>query len=156
MKSQIEKIKSVLEGNINLFSFQIAATIDNSRQYEKNIRYGYKLNRANDTLNYIKEWEFNIGDSVFKSLDRFTYSKEQSPDVLNKTEPNPVKFTEEMFFKLIKDIIEFKINYWTNELLGSGITSNSTHKLSNLEFEWILECKQENIKLHKELLQIIK
>ncbi len=156
MKTSIEKIKSMCESHIDLFSSLIKPTIDNSRQYETNVRNTCKIESIKDTLDYIIKWQSNIGKEVFRSLGKSTYYEQANPDVLNKTEITPTLFTEELFENLIKHIIEWKVEYYTDNLITRSITSNSTHKLLNLEFEWTLECVQDNIKLHKELLKLIK
>ncbi len=152
-----DKIKSICESHIQLFSSFIKPTIDNSRQYEANVRNTYKVARIKDTIDYITKWESNIGNQVFKTINSFAYSELCNHiDTFNKTELTSVLFTQELFETLVKHMIEWKIEYYSDELITRSVTSNSTHKLLNIEFEWILECKQENIKLHKELLKLTK
>jgi hypothetical protein len=49
--------------------------------------------------------------------------------------------------------MEYQVKRLTEELLERSITSNSTSKISNLVFEWNLECKQELIKIFKNLIE---
>ncbi len=144
------------EAHIELLSKFIKPTICNSRKYETNVRSTYKIEMIRDTMDYILKWESNVGKEVFKSLNGDTYYEQSNPDSLNKTETTPTLFTKKLFENTIKHIIEWKIEYYSDDLTNRSITSNSTHKLSNIEFEWMLECKQENIKFHKELLNNFK
>lgn len=94
----------------------------------------------------------NIGKDVFKKKKSVFYSEKCNLDYLNETEQISILFTEELYNKFQFDYIENLIKCHSKVLIEQSITSNSTSKLSNLQFEWELEMKQKLIKFLKRLL----
>lgn len=152
MESNFEIVKSFLEYQIKIQNGFIKPTETDKRQFELNFRSSQLSKYLSHTLDYINNWETKIGTEVYKYVDRFGYSEKIMADVFNKTVNTPLLFTKELFEELILNIIEYKIKYFSEMLTDRPITCNSTCKFTNLEFEWSLECYQELIKFHKELL----
>ena len=101
----------------------------------------------------------NIGKEVYHSERSFNYvlvDKFEEIDYLNQKYFNTSYssvFTQEMFDELCVKYMEYQVKRLTEELLERSITSKSTCKMSNLVFEWNLECKQELIKIFKKLIE---
>lgn len=130
----------------------------------RNLEEIYKNNSLVKDLNaraeYLHKWMFNIGKEVYLSREGWNYTlvKDFSElDHLNKGAFNnnySTIFTKEMFDKLCTDYITYQVERLTKQLIEREITSNSTSKINNLVFEWNLECKQELIKMFKNLLEL--
>ncbi len=155
-KTTVEKITDQLTYSINRIKLEVGATLINGAQFERNCRNTFKVDIYEKNLEYINRWHSNIGKQVFKTVNTFTYNERCNvADVLNQTGLKSVLFTEELFHELLKNIVEYWIKYYSEDLLTRSITSNSSNKIVNLMFEWQLESKQELIKFYKELLVII-
>lgn len=61
-------------------------------------------------------------------------------------------YTEEYFNEFLKYYINYQISYLTDELVTKQIFINSTNPFTNLENQWLIECKQKLIEFYKELL----
>ena len=111
-----------------------------------------------DKAEYLHECVHNIGKEVYKSYESFNYTLVdtfEDLDFLNQKYFNTnfsTVFTQQMFDKLCVDYMQYQVKRLTEDLLERSITSNSTSKISNLVFEWQLECKQELIKIFKNLI----
>lgn len=120
----------------------------------------YLAEKLKERAKYLYEWMHNIGKEVYLSHKSFNYAlvEEFSEiDSLNQKYFDATKsitFTQEVFDRLCFDYCEYQVKILTEELLERGITSNSTCKMSNLVFEWNLECKQELIKMFKDLSEL--
>jgi hypothetical protein len=157
---EYNKIQNSLQDHINYYSMSGVETIKwNEYSRLENV---YKNNSLAEDLKgrakYLHKWMHNIGKQVYKSSKNFNYAVVDTftdLDSLNQhyfnTEESFI-FTEELFNKLCVDYIQYQIDRLSEELVERSITSNSTSKISNLVFEWNLECKQELIKIFKKLL----
>lgn len=111
-----------------------------------------------DRASYLHECMHSIGKEVYKSNKSFNYclTEEFSElDILNKKyfdTSSSLVFTQEMFDEFCVKYMEYQVKRLTEDLTEKSITNNSTSKISNLVFEWNLECKQSLIKIFKNLL----
>ena len=109
---------------------------------------------------YLHEWMHNIGKEVYKSDKNFNYAVVDTfadLDTWNMRYFNIEEsfiFTEELFNELCINYIQYQIDRLSEELIERQIVCNSTSKITNLIFEWDLECKQELIKMFKKLLEL--
>lgn len=145
--------------NIEFLNRNIKPVTTDYNQFEKNCRNEFKVRLLDRNLSMLKEHQSFIGKNVHKRSKSFSHvmvteekTLESFEDVFNKIDKEPVLFTEDMFEKFKLDYINYQVEYHTRALLSQSITSNSTCKLSNLIFEWQLECKQELIAFYNELL----
>lgn len=135
------------------FKSFVKPTVDDKRQFERNLRYGYAIDTLNHLDRNISKHMCFVGKEVYKFSEGFNYSESPSNDRLNPTDSEPTLFTEELFKEFEINYLNFLINRFTEELIERQITSNSTCKLTNFEFEIRLEEKQNLIKYFKELLE---
>lgn len=150
----IERLKTLVDN----YDARIVQTTTDKRQFENNCRSKFKSDHLGDRLAFISE-NFNmIGKEVYKYVKSETYvlssevgSLSEPHLIFNKLENEPLIFTIEVFDNFVKSYLQFQIDYLINGLLKNSLTSNSTHKLSNLVFEWELECKQELIEIYKNI-----
>jgi hypothetical protein len=116
------------------------------------------LNELNERASYMHKWMHNIGKEVYHSKRNFNYALvenfETDVDFFNKpyfdTSFSSI-LTQEMFDEFCLKYIKYQVERLTKELVEKIIVCNSTSKINNLVFEWNLECKQELIKIFKEL-----
>lgn len=142
-----------VRARIEHFKSFVKPTIDNIGQFERNIRYGFALETLGHLEKNLQKHLYFIGKKVWKFKTSFNYSEVENPNILNKTEPQEVLFTEELFKEFEKEYIKFLIEYHISDLVERKITSNSTCKVSNFAFEVRLEETQSLIKYFKELLE---
>lgn len=135
------------------FKSFVKPTTDDKSQFTRNIRYGYAIYVLNNMDKNISKHMCFIGKKVWKLTRSFNYSDVPNPDFANPTDSEPTLFTEELFKEFEVNYLNFLINRFTEELIERQITSNSTCKLTNFEFEIRLEEKQDLIKYFKELLE---
>ena len=127
--------------------------------FERSYRYNFKLTEVQSRLKYLHEWRCNIGKEVYISRDKWNYTLVDgysSLDIHNQRafdDSKSIVFTEEVFNTLCVDYLNYSVGYLTADILERGITSNSTCKMSNLAFEWKLDCKTELIKDFKNILK---
>jgi hypothetical protein len=131
----------------------------NPEQYEK---FGKSLvaQELKERASYLHKWMHNIGKEVYLSNKNFNYALvdnfEVDVDFFNKkyfdTSFSSV-FTREMFDELCVKYCKYQVKRLIEDLTERSITSNSTSKMSNLVFEWNLECKQELLKIFKKLIE---
>jgi len=132
---------------------------DDLFDFERSYKYNFKLKEIKSRLKYLHKWRFNIGEEVYFSRNEWDYALVDTFSKLGKNNQNTFDnsystiMTEEMFDNLCINYINYSINYLLKDFLERQITSNSTHKLGNLAFEWELECKQELIKDFKNTLE---
>ena len=146
----------------DLISFYERSGQDNIKWNEyKQLENVYKNNgliqELKDRASYLHTWMHNIGKEVYHSRDSFNYilvDKFLETDVLNRNyfdNSFSTVFTQEMFDELCIEYCKYQVERLTKDLIKNSITSNSTCKISNLVFEWNLECKQELIKIFTNL-----
>lgn len=132
---------------------------DDLSNFEKSYRYNFKVNEIKARLEYLHEWRLNIGKEVYLSRDSWNYTLVDEFYELDQHNRNSfdnsfsTMFTEEMFDSLCRCYIIYSIDYLVRDFLERDITRNSTCKLSNLVFEWQLDCKQDLIKEFKNALK---
>ena len=130
----------------------------------RNLEEVYKNNSLVKDLKaraeYLHKWMHNIGKEVYLSREGWNYTLAESfeqLDFINKSvfdTTKSIEFTKEIFDRLSFDYITYQVGRLTEQLIEREITSNSTSKITNLVFEWNLECKQELIKSFKNLLKL--
>ena len=131
---------------------------DNYSALEKVYKNNFIRNELKGRAGYLHEWMHNIGKEVYISNKKFNYALVKNfteKDFLNQRyfdTSKSIEFTKDVFDRLCFDYIQYQINRLIEQLTEREITSNSTSKISNLVFEWQLECKQELIKIFKELI----
>jgi hypothetical protein len=132
---------------------------DDLFEFERTYKLNYRLKEIKNRLKYLHKWRMNIGQEVYMSKKSFDYalvSEYESMDSLNKNVFETTKtytFTELFFDRLCLDYIQYSIDFLLRDFLERDITRSSTHKLGNLAFEWVLECKQELIKEFKNAIK---
>ena len=151
-KELIEKAVNTFKGEILMKETFIKETINSSSQFETNHRNTFTLKYLKKNLEYIEQWKGNIGKQVYKFLNRENYTLEKNQDVLNKIDETPILFTEELYEKLVIRMLNYWKDYHTEDLLTRSIIMSSTNKLDNIKFEWVLDEKQQLIKLYNKLL----
>lgn len=159
---EYNKIQNRLQDFINYYERSGVETIK-WNEY-RNLEEVYKNNSLVKDLKaraeYLHKWMHNIGKEAYLSREGWNYTLVDSfseLDHLNKTgfdNSYSTIFTKEMFDKLCIDYITYQVERLTEQLVEREITSNSTSKITNLIFEWNLECKQELIKIFKKLLEL--
>ena len=159
---EYNKIQNRLQGCIDFYE---KSDVDSIKWDEyKKLEKVYKNNRLSQELkeraNYLHEWMNNIGKEVYLSNKSFNYTlvdKFSEMDFLNQNyfdTTKSIEFTEEVFDRLCFDYITYQVERLTEQLIEREITSNSSCKITNLVFEWNLECNQELIKIFKSILEL--
>lgn len=130
----------------------------------RNLEEVYKNNKLVEDLKaraeYLHKWMHNIGKDVYISNKSFNYALVDNfseMDFLSQKyfdTTKSIEFTKEVFDRLCFDYITYQVERLTEQLIEREIASNSTSKITNLVFEWNLECKQELIKAFKNLLEL--
>lgn len=161
---EYNKIQSKLQDYI--FFYEKRANVQNSIKWDEYTRLSwvYKNNYITEELKervkYLDEWMQNIDKEVYLSNNSFNYALVDTfseIDLSNQKYFDTTKsitFTQEVFDKLCSDYCEYQVKRLTEELLEQSITSNSTCKMTNLVFEWRLECKQILIGILKDLVKL--
>lgn len=147
-------MKQKIQERIEFFSLFIKPTTTDKMQFETNCRNVFMTHQLSKRIDTIDKHFLCIGKEVYRFKNDMTVvlKEDYKPDVFNKIYEESVIYDVESFELFQKKYIQYQIEYLTNDLVTRSITSNSTNKFSNLEFEWILECKQELIKFFNELL----
>lgn len=137
----------------------IKHTLINGRQYQKNVERTFETDILEKNIKMLQTSKAWIGHPVYKRIketrEKYQFYRAE-PSVkgdFNPTEQEPTIFTEELFATFVNDYLNYQIDYLLDDFLIRSITCNSTDKLTNLEFEWVLESKQELINLYKQLLK---
>ena len=131
---------------------------DDLSNFERSYKLNFKLEEVKARLSYLHEWRLNIGREVYLSREKWNYVLVDNFSKLDHHNKNTFDnsystvFTEDMFDLLCEDYLRYSVDFLLRDFLERSITSNSTHKLGNLVFEWVLECKQELIKEFKNAL----
>lgn len=153
------KIQNKLQDYVNFYE----KSGQNSIKWNEYTQLGWIYNnnylaeKLKERLKYLHEWMHNIGKEVYLSREKWNYAlvdKFSQMGHLNQKYFDTTKsitFTQELFDKLCFNYCEYQVKRLTEELTERSITSNSTCKMSNLVFEWSLGCKQELIKMFKDL-----
>jgi hypothetical protein len=160
---EYNKLQNSLQDYIDYYS---ASGIESIKWHEYNklentYRNNYLTQELKERAKYLHKWMHNIGKGVYHSNRNFNYALvdnfETDVDFFNKKYFDTTCFsifTREMFDELCVKYCEYQVQRLTEELTERSITSNSTSKISNLVFEWNLECKQELIKIFKKLIDV--
>lgn len=159
---EYNKIQNKLQEYISYYerSGQDSIKWDEYSQIERIYKNKSLAENLKDRAKYLHEWMHNIGKEVYLSREKWNYAlveKFSEMDSLNRNgfdNSFSTVFTQEMFDKLCVDYCNYQVKRLTEQLIEREITSNSTSKINNLVFEWDLECKQELIKMFKELLEL--
>lgn len=159
---EYNKIQNRLQDFINYYERSGVETIK-WNEY-RNLEEVYKNNSLVKDLKaraeYLHKWMHNIGKDVYFSKEGWNYTLVESFEQLdfhNKSvfdTTKSIEFTKEVFDRLCFDYITYQVERLTEQLIEREVTSNSTSKITNLVFEWNLECKQELIKSFKSLLEL--
>jgi len=159
---EYNKIQNKLQEYISFHerSGQISINWDEYRQLENLYKNNYLVERLKNRAKYLHEWMHDIGKEIYLSRKSFNYALVDSfsqMDFLSRSyfdNSFSTVFTQEMFNRFCVDYCNYQVKRLTEELTERSITSNSTCKISNLVFEWQLECKQELIKAFKNLSEL--
>lgn len=147
-----KSIEEKMADKIKILELSIKPTIDSRSQFETNTRNVFMLDVYKMDLDHLNKWKKNIGKTVYKYLKSFSYSETLETDVLNPIDTTPIVFSEELYEKFKMDLIQNRITYHTNQLIKGSLSESSTSKLSNLQFEWKIECVQKLIKFYNYLI----
>lgn len=157
---EYNKLQNSLQDYIDYYS---ASGIESIKWNEYNrleniYRNNYLTQDLKERAAYLHKWMHNIGKEVYHSNRNFNYALvdnfETDVDFFNKKYFDTTSFsifTREMFDELCVEYCKYQVQRLTEDLTERSITSNSTSKMLNLVFEWNLECKQELIKIFKDL-----
>jgi hypothetical protein len=132
---------------------------DDLSNFERSYKLNFKLEEVKVRLSYLHEWRLNIGREVYLSREKWNYVLVDDFSKLDYHNKNTFDnsystvFTEDMFNLLCEDYLRYSVDFLLRDFLERNITSNSTHKLGNLVFEWVLDCKQELIKEFKNAVE---
>lgn len=132
---------------------------DDLFQFERNYKYNFKLQEVKIRISFLSKVRLLIGNQVYKDKKGFRYcgvAEFAELDEINKRSFDTTQtmlFTEDLFNKFCVDYLKYSIKYLTIDFLERSIVSNSTHKLGNLAFEWMLECKQELLQNFKSIVE---
>lgn len=151
-------ITKILQDRIDILNNCIKPTIDNRNQYESNVRSKWTSEFLSERLEFITKHKNYIGLEVFWFLQNFSVTTKA--DYLSETEDirylNPI--TETGFIYKLEDYnsflnkyINIQIKSLTRDLIKNNHYRNSTNPLSNLEHQWITECKQNLIEFLSEI-----
>lgn len=151
----------LIEHLIDLHEKRITPTICNKRHFETNYKSSYIVEYLKGRNEMIKKHESYIGSKVFKLAKSFRYillneyvvSYDSFEKKMNPLENEEVIFTEHLYEEFCKEYIQYQIERITKSFVQESITSNSTCKLTNIMFEWELECKQELLKFFNNILE---
>jgi hypothetical protein len=158
---EYNKIQNKLQDFVDFYSRSGADSIkwDEYGRLETVYKNNSLVQDLKDRASYLHTWMHNIGKEVYESDRSFNYTlveKFSELDFLNQKyfdTSHSLTFTQEMFNELCVKYMEYQVERLTKQLLENSITSNSTCKMLNLVFEWNLECKQELIKIFKNLIE---
>ena len=158
------KNKTMLKDLI-VFEFEnkkwlIKPTIDDKRQFEINSRCSYAneiLGRLIEDINHLESFK---GKYLHKNLSNYHYISSEEWNELDDfhKKMNPISgdsylITDEIVENYIMDALNYKISYYSEELISKSLHQSSTNKLSNLENEWIIDEKQTMIRMFKRFLE---
>lgn len=130
---------------------------DDISSFRNNYVRNYKFDFITERVNYLETWKNKIGKQVFKSRDSFSYVTVDEFYLLdswiqiNFDTTVEILFTEELYNTFCNEHMEYQVKRLVEELTEGQLSSNSTNKLTNLVFEWELECKQELLREFKKL-----
>lgn len=132
---------------------------DKYNQLESVYKNNAMLEELKARAGYLHKWMCDIGKEVYSHSKRFNYTLASDFDNLDWVNQRgfdttkSITFTQEVFDRFCFDYLEYQVKRFTEELTERSITSNSTSKISNLVFEWNLECKQELLKIFKSIIE---
>lgn len=158
---EYNEIQNELKSFINYYEKSTIETIkwDEYRQLEKIYKNNYLVEELKARAGYLHKWMHNIGEEVYTSFKSFNYFLVDSfneVDIYNRNNFDTsysMTFTQAMFDKLCVDYFEYQVKRTIEDLTERTITSNSTCKISNLVFEWRLECNQNLLSIFKKLIE---
>lgn len=123
-------------------------------QFEKNCRANFIVENLTHKVGHIEKHKSFIGKEVFKFEKSFNYTDVLPEYIkLNPVLEQKVLFTQQLYNSFLYEYFKFSEEYHIKHLVENQITCNSTNKLTNLQFEWQLECTQKLIKLYTEILE---
>lgn len=130
-------------------------TFTDAYQFEKNCKAEFIAENITNKINHIEKHKSFIGKEVFKFKKSFNYTDVLPEENIghNPVFEQKVLFTPQLLNSFLYDYFQFSKEYLIKRLVENQITCNSTNKLSNLQFEWQLECTQQLIKLYTEILE---
>lgn len=138
----------------------IKPTIDDKRQFEINCRCSYAneiLGRLIEDIAYLESFK---GKYLHRNLSNYHYISIEEwnklDDFSNKMNPKSEEtflITDEIVQDYIKNAITYKIGYFIEDLIKRDLFQSSTHKLSNLQHEWITDEKQKMIHFFRRILE---
>lgn len=140
IKSEVEKLKS-----------KIVPTTTNLRQFEINRRSDCKLQSLIRNVEWIENHYNLIGEIVYNYDGDFNYYDTELEYKSNGY--TKLVLTLDLYEQFQVKYLNYQIERRIENLIYGSITNNSTCKLTNLDFEWELECTQELIKFYKEILE---
>lgn len=130
------------------------------RHLESVYKNNYLVKYLKARAEYLHKWMHCIGKDVHLSKSGWNYilvdefSKMDSLNQRGFDSNSSIEFTQGVFDRLCFDYCNYQVERLIEDLLERSITSNSTCKMSNLVFEWNLECTQELIKMFKDLSEL--
>lgn len=147
----------ILYTSLEIHKNKIKLITTDGSKFRENCRSEYFSKFLEGVIDNIEKHKAYVGTNVHKRLKSFSYTDLETFNNsdyknLNPIEEEAVLFTEQLFNIFVKEYMEFLVSYITERLLTKPIVCNSTNKLSNLMFEWELECQQELIKVFNKVL----
>ncbi len=120
-----------------------------------NITIEGRLNFIQDQRAHIGLRVFRIKNNKFSVLTREEYNQRMTDDSVfamqNPIDDDSFLYTKEDYNNFCELYLQFQIDRLINDLVKNSHYSNSTHALSNLQHQWITECKQNLIEFFSEI-----
>lgn len=155
----LQKIKKYASG----LSLLISPTTTDKNQFEHNIRNSFMLDNLLKMVETIERHFGYIGKEVngyinnpsviTKEEYEWNCKKDSTFGVFNKINPECFIYSNEDFLAFQMYYIQYQIDYFSKDLIDKSVYQNSTNPFSNLEFQWIVESKQQLIKFYKQILR---
>lgn len=154
----IQKLKNKLES----LHFYISPTTTNKSQFETNIKNEFMCKQLRYNIEMLEKHFNYIGKEVHQysknksvtTIEEFKLkeSEELTHSLLNPIDKKPYIYTEEDFINFQNWYIKHQVECFSKELINRSPYQNYTNPLSNLEFQWIFESKQNLVEFFNKIL----
>jgi hypothetical protein len=149
---------SIINHQMQKYQIKSSLTSTDKKQFEVNCRVQFIVNHLQARINFIQSHLNYIGIKVYKCINNFNYIAVDEIRKGTKENFNPVdlqteiSFTQELFEEFCKNYIDYTIKGLTTDFCVGEVTKSSGCKLTDLIFEWELECKQELLKIYRQAI----
>lgn len=150
-------ITKILQEKINALDRCVIVTLTDKYQFETNVRNMFIMNFLAEKIDFINKHKNYIGQEVYKFKKSFSfttiqdYNDSDSQKMMNPIEEKSIVFSQDDYNTFCKEYINYQIEYFSKDLIKNKHYRNSTNPFSNLEAQWITECKQNLIEFLSEI-----